>query len=105
MTRPDKDQILKKVLKLAESLNENQYFIRTKYTVNKNWFNDPLEVLKTNLHGLKVANTIDSSEIKNMEHDRNDFVAYVNFHTNLNKPSFMKKLEGSSTSSEQWEIL
>ena len=105
MTRPDKDQILKKVLKLAESLNENQYFIRTKYTVNKNWFNDPSEVLKTNLHGLKVANTIDSSEIKNMEYDGNDFVAYVNFHTNLNKPSFMKKLEGSSTSSEQWEIL
>jgi len=86
-------------------LNENQYFIRTKYTVNKNWFNDPLEVLKTTLYGLKVANTIDSSEVKDIEYEGDDFVAYVNFHTNLDKPSFIEKLEGSSTTSEHWEIL
>lgn len=102
---------LKKYLvenKLTENsrLNEEQYLVNTSYTVPKNWFGSPLEVLETNIFSLKKDNIISSGEIKNMEYDNDNFIAQVTFVINdLSKPEFLKKLQDTSTRVEQWELL
>ena len=90
---------------MLDWLNENQYFIKTKYVVPKNWFNSPKEVLETTLYGLKIDKSIISSDIKSIEYDTVNFIAHVNFLTNMDKSTFLKKLKGTSTSSEHWELI
>jgi len=85
-------------------MSKEQYFIRAKYTVNRDWFYHPSSVLETTLYFLKADNKIESSEIISVEYENNDFVAHVKFITNTDKLSFREILKGWSTSAENWEI-
>jgi hypothetical protein len=85
-------------------MSKEQYFIRAKYTVNRDWFYSPSSVLETTLYFLKTNNKIESSEIISVEYENNDFVAHVKFITDSDKLSFREILKGNSTRVENWEI-
>lgn len=101
-----KKYLVENKLTKQSRLNEEQYLVNTSYTVPKDWFGSPLEVLKINIFSLKRGNIISSGEIKNVEYDNDNFIAKVTFVTNdLSKPEFLKKLQDTSTRVEKWELL
>lgn len=101
-----KQWLIENKITTQSRLNEEQYLVNTSYTVPKNWFGSPLEVLETNIFSLKKDNIISSGEIKNMKYDNDNFIAQVTFVTNdLSRPEFLKKLQDTSTRVEKWELL
>jgi hypothetical protein len=96
---------VKRFQELAGIINENKYLINTIYTVPRNWFNSPLDILENNIFFLKKDNIIISGEIKDVEYNDDNFVAYVTFISSLDKSNFFDKLKSKSTRIEQWEIM
>jgi hypothetical protein len=83
-------------------VNESsKYLINVEYRVSKDWFNDPLEVLKTALHFNTV---IDSYEIKSTSYEGKDFVADVKLISKIDKSTMRKYLDGQSTRAEKYTI-
>jgi hypothetical protein len=95
-------EYLKNLKKYEEFLNESsKYLINVEYRVSKTWFNNPLEVLKTNLH---FNTLLDSYEIKSTSYESKDFVADVKMISKGDKNTLRKYLDGHSTSSETYTI-
>jgi len=86
----------------TEFLNESfSYLINIEYRVSKTWFDDPLEILKTQLH----FNTLLSSyEIKSTSYEGKDFVAEIKLISKVDKTTMRKYLDGHSTTSEKYTI-
>lgn len=83
-------------------LNESaKYLINVEYRVSKTWFDDPLEILKTQLH---FNTLLDSYEIKSTSYEGKDFVANVKMIAKSDKNALRKYLDGHSTSSETYTI-
>ena len=81
-----------------------QYLIILEYRVDKNWFNDPSEVLKINLQELKIEKTISEFEIKQTEYTEKEFVSEIRVLSNLNKEDMFNHLKNNSTRIEKWNI-
>ena len=81
-----------------------QYLIILEYRVDKDWFNDPSEVLKINLQELKIEKTISEFEIKQTEYTEKEFVSEIRVLSNLNKEDMFNHLKNHSTRIEKWNI-
>lgn len=81
-----------------------QYLIILEYRVDKDWFNDPSEVLKINLQELKIEKTISEFEIKQTEYTEKEFVSEIRVLSNLNKEDMFNHLKNNSTRIEKWNI-
>ena len=83
-------------------INESsKYLINIEYRVGKDWFNDPMEVLKTALHFNTI---IDSYEIKSTSYEGKDFVADIKLISKVDKDTMRRYLDGHSTRAEKYTI-
>ena len=95
-------KIMKRIKLFEEFVNESaKYLINVEYRVSKTWFDDPLEILKTQLH---FNTLLDSYEIKSTSYEGKDFVADVKVISKGDKSALRKYLNGHSTSSETYTI-
>ncbi len=80
---------------------KNIYLINIEYRVSKAWFDDPLEVLKTQLH---FNTLLDSYNIKSTSYEGEDFVAEIKLISKVDKTTMRKYLDGHSTTSEKYTL-
>ena len=103
MRKSELKQIIREEVKKA--LKENKYLINLTYSVPKNWFNSPSDVLKNNLSNIKKDNMISDFEIKNLNYINNDFVATIKTISNVDKSALMGYLKNHSTQIENWKLI
>lgn len=103
MKKSELKQIIREEVKKA--LKENKYLINLTYSVPKNWFNNPSDVLKNNLFNMKKDNTINDFEIKNLDYTNNDFIATIKTISNIDKSALMSYLKNNSTRIENWKLI
>jgi hypothetical protein len=93
---------MKHIQLFEDFINESEkYLINVEYRVSKTWFNDPLEVLKTNMH---FNTLLVSYEIKSTSYEGKDFVAEIKLISKVDKAALRKWFDGHSTTSEKYTI-
>lgn len=103
MKKSELRQIIKE--EIEKVLNENKYLINLTYSVPKDWFGSPSEILKTSLFSMKKDNIISDFEIKNLDYVGNDFVATIKTISNVDKSTLMDYLKNHSTRIENWKLI
>ena len=103
MKKSELKQIIRE--EISKVLKENKYLINLTYSVPKNWFNSPSDILKNNLFNMKKDNMISDFEIKNLDYINNDFVATIKTISNVDKSTLMSYLKNHSTRIENWELI
>lgn len=99
MKQPELKDLIKE--EIRQILKEAQYLINIEYQVPRNFYNDPMEVLKTQLHFNQL---LDSYEIKSASYEDKNFVAYIKVISKVSKSELQKNFDERSLRSEKYII-
>jgi hypothetical protein len=87
----------------GEEIDKDLKFYNVKYIVPRNWFNNPLEILKTNLH-FTPKEIIENYEISSYDYVKDNFIGNVKVQSYLSRLELQEYFNKHSTIIEKFIV-